>query len=936
VFALVYIDDIVVYSQSFEEHLKHLGQVFKAISDAHITLAPGKCYFAYESLLLLGQKVSRLGLSTHKKKVNAILHLAEPKNVQELQSFLGMMVYFSAYIPFYSWIAHPLFQLLRKNNKWHWDVQHTEAFELCKQVLTNAPVRAYAIPGSPYRLYTDACDYGIAAILQQVQPIQIKDLKGTKTYDRLWKTYQCGEPIPSLVTSVAKTEDDVPNPGNWAEEFEDTTVFVERVISYWSRILKSAERNYSPTEREALALKEGLIKFQPFIEGESVIAITDHAALTWTKTYQNVNRRLLSWGAVLAGYPKLRIVHRAGRVHSNVDPLSRLRRRVPYQEGPLEDTTDSLKLKHSAVELEDPLKNMYEELGSKFEEKMLKLVHHTTDTKITPPNNSTSTEEIQAKLPNGEDYSLDYTTSNAYSIMIGIEPGELERWRKGYWKDTHFKKILAALQDEENYSSVDTSLYQLNEEGLLYFKDWNGNYRLCVPQELRLELTKECHDTLTEAAHAGHHKTYNRMSSTYYWPKMSRQIKAYTDTCDICQKSKPRRHAPAGLLQPIPIPTQPFEVVTMDFIPELPESNGYDNILVIVDKLTKYALFIPTTTRLTEVGAAQLFFDNVITHYGIPHQVITDRDTRWKGDFWGEICRLLGTKRALTTAYHPQADGQTEIMNQGLEISLRAYVGPSRDDWSQFLNGLALAYNSTPHTATGFAPAFLLRGYVPLTSSTMVHHPEAIPRPGEDTVQTGGDTTLHQAAEELVERFEEERDMAKEALLLAQMHMKKAYNHGHLNVEFEEGDLVVLNPHTLNLLKKEKGKGQKLLMKYDGPFEVLQKLNPVTYRLRMPASYGMHPVINIAHLEKYNKSPMEFGDRPSKSLNREDFEDLSEYEVEDITGEKYIKKGNRKIKYYKTRFRGYGPEWDEWLTAGKLKNAPEVLERWKRRYPISK
>ena len=271
---------------------------------------------------------------------------------------------------------------------------------------------------------------------------------------------------------------------------------------------------------------------------------------------------------MLAGYPKLRIVHRAGRVHSNVDPLSRLRRRVPYQEGPLEDITDSLKLKHSAVELEDPLKNMYEELGPKFEEKMLKLVHHTTDTKITPPNNSTSTEEIQAKLPNGEDYSLDYTTSNAYSIMIGIEPGELERWRKGYWKDTHCKKILAALQDEENYSSVDTSLYQLNEEGLLYFKDWNGNYRLCVPQELRLELTKECHDTLTEAAHAGHHKTYNRMSSTYYWPKMSRQIKAYTDTCDICQKSKPRRHAPAGLLQPIPIPTQPFEVVTMDFIPE--------------------------------------------------------------------------------------------------------------------------------------------------------------------------------------------------------------------------------------------------------------------------------------------------------------------------------------------------------------------------------
>ena len=134
-------------------------------------------------------------------------------------------------------------------------------------------------------------------------------------------------------------------------------------------------------------------------------------------------------------------------------------------------------------------------------------------------------------------------------------------------------------------------------------------------------------------------KTYNHIASTYYWPRMSRDIKKYVSTCDICQKTKPRRHAPVGLLQPIPIPSQPFEVVSMDFIPELPSSSGFDNILVIVDKLTKYATFIPTTVSVTEIETAELFFCHIISKFGIPRQVITDRGARWKGEFWKEICK---------------------------------------------------------------------------------------------------------------------------------------------------------------------------------------------------------------------------------------------------------------------------------------------------------
>ncbi len=201
-------------------------------------------------------------------------------------------------------------------------------------------------------------------------------------------------------------------------------------------------------------------------------------------------------------------------------------------------------------------------------------------------------------------------------------------------------------------------------------------------------------------------RTYNKISSSYYWPKMSREIKKFVQTCDICQKTKPRRHAPYGMLQPIPIPSRPFEVISMDFIPDLPESNGFNNILVVVDELTKYGIFIPTTTKIDEQETAGLVFKNIICDYGLPRQIISDRDSRWTGAFWKEVCQLMKIKRALTTAHHPQADGQTEILNQILEIAIRAYIGPERDDWSELLGPLQLSYNTSVQSSTGLLLLF--------------------------------------------------------------------------------------------------------------------------------------------------------------------------------------------------------------------------------------
>ena len=158
-----------------------------------------------------------------------------------------------------------------------------------------------------------------------MQRIQLKDLKGAKAYEHCEKAFEARQPIPSLVVQITKLDNDVPKNGSWGKTLDETWVYIERLIAYWSRVLEPAEWNCSPMEREALALKEGLIKFQPYVEGEVILAIIDHAALTWSKTFQNVNCQLLTWGTVFAAYPKLQIVHHAGQVHSNVDSISRLR-----------------------------------------------------------------------------------------------------------------------------------------------------------------------------------------------------------------------------------------------------------------------------------------------------------------------------------------------------------------------------------------------------------------------------------------------------------------------------------------------------------------------------------------------------------------------------------------------------------------------------------
>ena len=285
-------------------------------------------------------------------------------------------------------------------------------------------------------------------------------------------------------------------------------------------------------------------------------------------------------------------------------------------------------------------------------------------------------------------------------------------------------------------------------------------------------------------------------------------------------------------------------------------------------------------------------------------------------------------------------------MNQILETALRTYVSPTRDNWASLLHPLSLSYNNIPHSTTGFAPAFLLHGYHPTTPSSFLHPPSgSVTRPvsllGDvpttRSIEPGQEvpTVESEKAAQFLQEFETYRSQARQSLQFAQVAQQRLYNSGQLITEFEEGDLVLVNPHSLGLLRTETGHSKKLSMKYDGPFEVIQKLSPVTYRLWMPASYGLHPILNIAHLESYSITDPAFGPRPTKSLSCADFKELPEYEVERILGERWHKARNgRRVQELLTRFAGYDTSYDEWLSQRHLRNAPEILREWDLRKPV--
>ena len=326
----------------------------------------------------------------------------------------------------------------------------------------------------------------------------------------------------------------------------------------------------------------------------------------------------------------------------------------------------------------------------------------------------------------------------------------------------------------------------------------------------------------------------------------------------------------------------------MDFITALPLSQrGNTQIVVFVDRLTKMVHFdaLPETADAELV--ARCFIRNVFRLHGLPERMVSDRDNKFTSAFWTECARILGTARRMSTAYHPQTDGQTERTNQVLEAMLRHWVNPRQDNWDALLDCAEFAVNNAVSQSTGNTPFRLNYAQDPLTPLSI-----------------RVDTRLP-AARDFVKDMDDALRKAKQALTVAQDRYKHYYDTTRVHKEFAVGESVLLR--TTNL-KFKSGGARKLLPKWVGPFPVLERVGALAYRLELPATMPVHPVFHVELLKAFSTDERHQPPPPPVEVDG-----TAEYEVESIVKTREVKRGKQPPrKEYLVKWAGYGPEHNIW------------------------
>jgi len=680
-FVVVYLDDILIYSETEETHADHLRLVLNLLRQHKLKCKLSKCEFYRDRIQFLGHVISSNGIEPDEEKIRAVVDWPAPTNLRELRSFLGFANYYRRFVKNYSEIAAPLTYLTKKDQPYVWSPVQQQAFQALKTALTSTPVLCAPNDALPYqiRLTCDASDFAIGAVLSQITP------------------------------------------------------HGEQPIAFESRSLNPAEKNYPTQDKEMLAIIHALKKWRPYVFGRPVDVYTDHNSLKYFLSQTNPLPRQARYVEYLQTFGKdLNICYIKGKSNVVADALSR---------------------------------------------------------------------------------RPDLSISNVLTISPSSD-----------WLDA--LKVAYAV-----HSSM---LHDLAEvDGLYYRVDSDGVQRLFVPPvpELRTKVLAANHDSVT-AGHRGIQATCDLVSRHFYWKELATDVQRYVRSCEWCQRNKPSNQRPAGLLHPLAIPARNWECVTMDLIIHLPRTKGgHDAILTVVDKLSKMAHFTPTVTTCTAADVAHMFMHGVVRLHGVPTVIVSDRDSRFTGSFWTAWTQSLGIQRSMSSAYHPQTDGQSERTHRTIEEMLRNYTSEQHDDWDCYLDALELAFNNTKQVSTGFSPFFLNYGSHPSVPGSLLN-PQATHVPVADDLTKMLASVLARAKANLQKAIERQTKYA---------------NARRRDLSFAVHDTVYVSTEHLKL----PGPSAKFQARRVGPFPIVEVINPVAYRVGFPADLTRHDVVHVSQLTPY-------------------------------------------------------------------------------------